>query len=606
MMMEAGWTEKLPLIAFCGGEALNKNLAHQLLQRCKSLWNMYGPTETTICALAKQLQPNDELITIGKPISNTNVYILDENLVPVKPGEEGELYISGLGVTNGYINRPDLNKIKFLKDPFAANADQTMYKTGDLVKVLANEELQFIGRIDTQIKIRGYRIETEEIDHQLKAQPEIKDALVAVHYDSAANARLIAYVTLMENVEKVSFSKIRNQIKAELTKVLPIYMVPIDYLLLESMPLLPSGKIDRKALPRPVIQIAKAEYRAPLTANEQLLSQIWSACIGVKKIGLDDNFFDLGGNSLMALKTKIAVEQQLGKRLSPSILFKYPTIRKLVEHLINDETDDYRALVPIQPEGNKIPLYIVHGIGLNVLGYKDMVTHLSIDQPVYGLQAFAAEEFDVYSNIETIANFYNSEILKHNPEGPYAIGGYSIGGIIAFEMVKQLQAKGKVVKLLAIFDTNIQIPTHQFKLWPKVLAKSIRQYKKLNFRLKSIYDSPIKNFHFLLKKYYNNVRWLFNNKMDFVGYPKYMLNIIDKIMKAFFKYTLTPESVTIDVFKAQNLFFMDDAKYLGWKEYALNGVNVHLVSGNHKEMFEATHVGILAKKLQARLDEINA
>lgn len=605
MMIEAGWKEKLPIVAFCGGEALTKQLAEQLLTRCKALWNMYGPTETTICALAKQLNSDDEIISIGKPITNTEIYILDESLNAVDKGTEGELYIGGLGVANGYINRPDLTAEKFIPNPFLKPA-QLMYATGDLVKQLPNGDLQFIGRKDTQVKIRGYRIETEEIDFQLKAQPLVKDALVMVHQDKVENARLVAYYTLKDPQNQLPATDIEALLKENLGKLLPAYMVPVDYVILPHMPLLPSGKIDRKSLPKPVIKNNTSNYVAPSTPNEEIVAKIWMNNIGINKIGINDDFFELGGTSLIALKTKIQIEKKLAKRLSPSILFKYPTIKQLVNAIENNAAEEFKSLIPIQPNGDKVPLYMVHGIGLNVLGYRSMVAQLKADQPVYGLQAFDDEnEKTIYNSIESIAEFYNSEVLKHNPTGPYAIGGYSIGGIIAFEMVKQLKAKGKNVELLAMFDTNVQIPTHQFQFGKKLAVKSLRQLQKLKFRLKSIKKAPTKNINYLIQSNIDGLRKLINKQTDFPNYPKYMLVLMKEIMNAFYRYKLEPIPIKIDVFKADNLYFIDDPKFLGWNDYALEGVNVYDVPGNHAEIFKAPHDKELALKLQNRLDEIN-
>ncbi|MBO9619957.1 MAG: amino acid adenylation domain-containing protein, partial [Niabella sp.] len=461
MMLESGWDTSLPITAFCGGEAMTNELAGKLLDRCNEVWNMYGPTEATICTTVKRITDKNQLITIGQPIENSRVYILDENLTAVTQGSEGELYIGGAGVTKGYINRPELTAEKFIDDKFSVITGEKMYKTGDLGRVLKNGEIQFLGRKDNQIKLRGNRIEKEEIEYQLKLQKNIKDAIVTVYEDSVKNARLVAYLTLKEQVSPDGIAELISNCKGALKKVLPEHMVPSNYEIISAIPLLPSGKINLKALPRPNIQEAVAEYKAPETELEKILVEIWTNHIGINNIGIHDNFFDLGGTSLIAVKTKIQIEKLTNRRLSPSVLFKYPTIQQLAAAVNNFTEEPYKSLVPIQPKGVKMPLYIVHGIGLNVLKFRSLALDLGADQPVYGLQGIT-DGSESQDTIEEIASFYIEEILRQNPTGPYIIGGYSIGGVIAYEMVKQLKKAGKDVRGLIIFDTALQIPTHQY------------------------------------------------------------------------------------------------------------------------------------------------
>lgn len=606
MMLEAGWEEVLPIKAFCGGEALTKKLADQLLVRCSELWNMYGPTETTICSIVKKLAISDEVITIGKPIAQTKVYILDENLQEVNPGEAGEMFISGIGVSGGYINRPELTAEKFIDDIYSDIPGQKMYRTGDLAQIYKNGDIQFLGRIDHQVKIRGYRIETEEIEHQLKEQEDISDALVMVYKDKVENARLVAYIIPKNRVGFMSADEWTEVLKNSLKKVLPEYMVPLDYLLIDTMPLLPSGKVDRKALPVPEITNHAITYVAPVTELEKIITAIWTETIGIEKIGINDDFFGLGGTSLIALKTKIQIEKATNKRLRPSILFKYPTIKKLAALIAGSTIENFKSLVPIKPEGSKVPLYIVHGIGLNVLNFRELSTNLDKEQPVYGLQAVDADDPEnPLGSIEEIAAFYNQEIIKHNPRGPYVIAGYSIGGVIAYEMVKQLKKQGREVKLLIMFDTAIQIPSHQYKLLKKIYIKTRRQFHKLKFRTLSFYKQPKENLDYLIEFYTKLWGKVVYNRIDFYDLPEYMEKTIVKIMKAFDRYKVEPSDVRIDLFVAQKIYFLDDPKTLGWKKYAKHGLTIYPVTGGHDDMFDSSHNQEIAFALQKRLDEIN-
>lgn len=606
MMLEAGWDEVLPIKAFCGGEALTKKLANQLLDRCEELWNMYGPTETTICCIVKKLSKDEEIITIGKPIANTQIYILDDQFNEVVPGRAGEMYISGAGVSAGYINRPELTAEKFIDDRFSAIPGQKMYRTGDLAKLLKNGDIQFLGRIDHQVKIRGYRIETEEIEFQLKEHKDIAAALVIVHRDSVDNLRLVAYLTLKNPLAVISVSDWKNAVKNRLKKCLPEYMVPVDYLILEKMPLLPSGKIDRNALPNPEIKNNASVYAAPTTELEKIITDIWIDNIGIKEIGINDNFFDLGGTSLIAVKTKIQIEKVTNKRLRPSILFKFPTIRQLAAGISDTSTEHFKSLVPIKPDGSKIPLYIVHGIGLNVLNFRGLALNVDDEQPIYGLQAVDADDpIDPLFTIEEIAAFYNNEIISHNPNGPYAIAGYSIGGVIAYEMVKQLKNQGKEVKLLVMFDSSIQIPTYQFKLFKKLYIKGLRQFFKLRFRILSFSKQPKKNIQYLTQVYKQHFRKIVFNSIDTYGLPDYMTKTIMKITNAFYRYKIEPFDIKIDLFITEKVYYLDDPKFLGWKKFAKKGITVYNVSSAHNDMFESRYIKEIADLLQERLNEIN-
>ena len=608
MMLEYGWEKHLPIKAFCGGEAMSRELAGKLIARCNEVWNMYGPTETTIYSVIKKVTDNTQPITIGKPIDNTQVYILDENLNEVPYGAEGELYIGGTGVARGYVNRDQLTASKFIADKFSGVEGARIYRTGDLGKWLDNGEILCLGRIDHQIKIRGYRIETEEIITQLKQQAKIKDAYVIVYEDAVQNQRLVAYLAPKTIITNNDIKNFKNRLK----EVLPDYMVPTDYVVIPFIPVMTNGKIDRNALPSPELGKNVAEYVAPVTELEKSITDIWMANIGIKHIGTNDDFFNLGGNSLLAAKTMMQIEKITGTRIPLATIFKNPTIKQLAAVINNPNQSPYKSLVEIKPGGSKLPLYIVHGIGLNVLNFRSMVMKLDADQPVYGLQSLGlTDKSQPAEDMRVIAAAYNDEILMHNPDGPYLIAGYSFGGYIAYEMVRQLKEKGKEVALLILFDTNLQEPTHQYNLPKKVLKKSLRQIYKLLFRIRSIARHPKENAEYLKTYYSRKFSGLiritdFLDEQDPENLPEFMQVIANKLRIAFDKYKIVPVDVKIDLFKANDRFyFVDDPKYLGWKDYALQGVNVHVVPGDHKDMFTPPHDIALANALQKRLNEVN-
>jgi len=613
LMLEYGWEEYLPIKAFCGGEALSKDLAAKLLSRCKQLWNLYGPTETTIYSTRKQIKSAEETITIGTPIENTEIYILDEQLNQVADGNVGELFISGAGVADGYQNKPALTAEKFLDDKFSSKPEQKMYRTGDLGRITKNNEIECLGRIDHQIKIRGFRIEPQEIEHQLKRLENIKVAVVVAFNDSVDNLRLIAYLVIKTDIKEDDLTFWRHAWKTQLKNVLPEYMVPSDFIIIPAIPVMINGKIDKKALPSPASNNLSPKYVAPTSEMEIQMTEIWELNLRIKGIGVYDSFFDLGGNSLIAVKIMTRLEQLIGKRLALSLLISHPTIKQLCS-VLKDGTPppEFKSLIPVKSYGSKVPLYIVHGIGLNVLNFRNMIFNLDKEQPVYSIQAVGLNDKDEPLNsIEEIAAFYNSEIIANNPGGPYAIAGYSFGGFIAYEMVKQLKDQGRDVRLLIMFDTNLPLPTHQYSLKKKISVKLWRLFPKFKFRVGSIMAYPKQNVSYLKLHYERKTKKMLKQlgvlkNYDEENMPEHMLKVVRKLKIAFDNYVFKPLDIKIDLFIAQQrIYYLDDPKYLGWQAYALDGINLYSVASNHNEIFDHPYDKILADMLQRRLNQIN-
>ncbi len=323
LLLQSGWEGNPGLKILCGGEAWPPELAEQLLPRCKTLWNMYGPTETTIWSAVQEVRGDGVLI--GHPIANTQFYVVDSHLQAVPVGVPGELLIGGDGLARGYLNRPELTAEKFIANRFSTDGNSRLYRTGDLVRYRPDGELEFLGRIDHQVKIRGFRIELGEIETALKRHAGIQQAVVVVREDTPNDKRLVAYIVASSDPAPGS-SELRSVLKQQL----PEYMVPNDYVVLTELPLTPNGKIDRKALPAP--EGTRSEYCgyvAPRDAFEQYLCEAWAAVLGVDKVGIRDNFFDLGGHSLLALKITSALRNELGIDLRITALFDYPSIEDL-------------------------------------------------------------------------------------------------------------------------------------------------------------------------------------------------------------------------------------------------------------------------------------
>ncbi len=607
MLLDSGWNNPLPLKALCGGEALPLNLAQELTLKCDSLWNMYGPTETTIWSSVKLIDKNEQVITIGKPIANTLIYILNEQGQLVPPGSIGEITIGGDGVALGYLNRPELNSEKFIQNPFNSNPHSKLYKTGDLGKLLPTGEIQCLGRADQQVKIRGHRIELGEIEQALSLLDDIHTAVVLADSDT-----LTAYVIPNKNLNKdVAITKI-NEWKDALKTELPPHLVPNTFHLLDSLPTTLNGKIDRKAL----LEIKQSTsgptliYTGPRTKAEEIVSEIWQVCLGLEKVDIFSNFFELGGHSLIAVKAMRLLEEKTGKHLPLSALFEYSTVEKLAELLeMDSESISWDSLVAIKSKGTKTPLYIIHGAGLNVLKFIDLSKHLDDDQPVFGIQGTGLNQNnEPYNSIEEIAEHYISSITKKNPNGPYALAGYSFGGIIAFEMAKQLINQGKKVSVLAMLDSYVYPHYYYKSTLRKKIESSIYQINWRLFDLKLI----IKNRNYLKDRingkkerlfqfYFNRIR-----KNNNINNPEYIPDNFKVTEMVRNKYQLIPLPLEIDLFRAKSqAHYMHDTMYLGWKNIALKGINIHEIHGNHAEIFSPPFDKEAALILQEVLDERN-
>jgi len=309
-------------------------LAGQLLARCASLWNMYGPTETTIWSTIYEVHTAEGIMPIGRPIANTQVYVLDEAQQPVPIGVAGELYIGGDGVAHGYLNRSELTAQKFVPDPFAPGADARMYRTGDLVRYRPDGNLEFLGRIDFQVKVRGFRIELGEIEAVLEQHPGIRQAVVLAREDTPGDMRLVGYLGLNPQRspdQALPLSELRSYLKEKL----PDYMVPAVFVTVDAFPLTPNGKVDRKALPAPKVAAAapRANHVAPRSEVERKIAAIWQAVLGVEAVGVTDSFFDLGGHSLLIVQVHNQLRRSFDTNITIAQMFQYPTVEALAAYV---------------------------------------------------------------------------------------------------------------------------------------------------------------------------------------------------------------------------------------------------------------------------------
>ncbi|TRX22986.1 non-ribosomal peptide synthetase [Flavobacterium franklandianum] len=601
ILIDSGWKEPLNIKALIGGEPVPIPLAKELLSRCNELWNIYGPTETTVCSFLTQITINDNPITIGTPIANTNVYLLDANRKPVNEGQVGEIVIAGDGVSLGYLNRPDLNNERFLTNTFNRELGGKMYLSGDLGKLLPNGHVQCLGRIDHQVKVRGYRIELGEIEEALLSIDGIKSAIVIAETDI-----LIAFIEADYEItnEQDQIRLWRNELAAQL----PTFMVPHDFNILEKLPTTLSGKIDRKALlnykSNKIVQ-----YTEPRTETEKIVETIWKESLKREKIDIFSNFFEIGGHSLIAVRVMNKIEQQTGKKLPLSALFEHSTIEQLAKLLNTDREIYSEHLVPIKPQGTKPPLFIIHGAGLNVLNFIHIVSHFDDDQPVYGIQGIGPNGYDNwFESIEDMAACYIESIIKINPKGPYALAGFSFGGVVAFEMARQLKEQGKTVSIVALLDTYADLSYYYTASWQKKLMRIYdNNSKRLSYLIEMLTSwkafkirTQAKKEH-ILKMYFGQKDIL--SEQEALALEEFTVasSMVNKIVD---RYQLKPQNCGVDLFRAKDdKEYKLDPIFLGWKKAALKGVNIHDIPGDHLAIVDPPNDEILARMLQDILDE---
>ncbi|MEH2191209.1 MAG: condensation domain-containing protein [Nostoc sp.] len=572
------------------------------------LINSYGVSEATVDSLyfeSTQVNlPIDGLVPIGRPFANISIYILNSHLQPVPIGVPGELYIGGAGLARGYINRPDLTKEKFILNPFSDEPGTRLYKTGDLARYLSDGNIELLGRIDNQVKIRGFRIELGEIEAVLLQHPDVWKTVVIVQEDNPDNKRLVAYV-----VPQLGKTPAVNDLRRFLKEKLPDYMVPPMFMMLEQLPLTPNGKIDRRALPVPETTISNLQQDAiaPRDTLEFQLTQIWESILNIHPIAVTDSFFDLGGHSLLAVRLMGQIQKHFGRNLPLSVLFQGATIEHLAS-IIRQQANSQplSPLVAIQPRGSQQPLFFVHPVGGNVLCYYQLAHHLGIDQPFYGLQSLGLYgESQPYTRIEDMATHYIEALRVVQPQGTYLLGGWSMGGIVAFEMATQLQKQGDRVALLALIDS----PAPIFRNKPidfdedsdaKILANLASDMAHSAGKKPSIfYDDlqqlePDEQLNYFLEQ--AKIANLLPPDVS-IQQLRGLLQVFKSNIQAMLKYTPQVYSDQIILFRARDSVEENNLT-LGWDELSSEPVEIITVPGDHYTMLSLSHIQTLKERLK--------
>jgi thioesterase domain-containing protein/acyl carrier protein len=441
-------------------------------------------------------------------------------------------------------------------------------------------------------------VELGEIESILNSSPAVCDAVVLAKEGLDGNKRLVAYI--------VPNGKFDNgAITAFLKTKLPEYMVPAIWVQLEKLPLTSNGKIDRNLLPAPQ-ETAKVRkiLSEPVTETEKMLMSIWKECMGISECGIDDNFFALGGHSLMAVQILSKLEKKIGGKMQLAVLFKYPDIKSLAAFIDNEKKEIvYKSLVAIKPSGSKPPLYIIHGEGLNVLNFSSLADYMDEERPIFGLQAWGLNGIDApLETIRQIASNYLGEILQHNPNGPYLIAGYSFGGYVAVEIEKQMEAMGKAVDMLIMFDTDAE--KTEYKDWYHLFPRKVKRnfFIFISF-LKASLRQPVVTFK---KQFTNHPAHILSDyffKKDSKEFYQLIKKIKDKHLIAFRNYSMEPFNNQVYLFKAKIcVHYVHDGVFLGWKRFAKEGVELFEVPGDHLSMLLPPNVEQFASMLENTLD----
>ncbi|HYW73053.1 MAG TPA: amino acid adenylation domain-containing protein, partial [Pyrinomonadaceae bacterium] len=584
-----------------GGEPLHLESLTDWRQHAPAtrLINEYGPTETVVGCCVYEVAADDAAagpVLIGRPIANTQIYLLDQHLGPVPIGVPGELYIGGDGVGRGYWRRPDFTAERFVPDPFSAQEGARLYRSGDFARFKSDGQIEFLGRRDHQVKLRGFRIELGEVESVLREHDSVREAAVIVQ-GSGTETRLAAFV--VSRGPTLTAGELRLYLKAKL----PDYMVPSVLVWLDELPLTPNGKLDRRALEaaQPGLRLEEV-FVAPRDVLEFQLARIWEEVLDVRPIGMKDNFFELGGHSLLAVRLMTQIASATGRTLPLSGLIEGATIESLAK-LIRQQGEPLTPspLVAIRREGDGPALFCVHPAGGNVLCYAALAQHLGPGRPFYGLQARGLEDGEEpFTSVEAAAAHYVEAIRTIQPEGPYLIGGWSTGGLIAFEMVRLLQEQRQQIALLALFDSRLTYEKQVAEDDATLLINSA-----LHMGLPPEHVSALREGIQNLKA---------DEQLNFAtdhirrlnllppgieaAQTRALIRVFKANLQAARSYVPRAGNARVTLFQASDPHFGSPANLAAdWRSVARDGVEVREIPGDHFAIMRDPHVKVLAEQL---------
>jgi amino acid adenylation domain-containing protein/non-ribosomal peptide synthase protein (TIGR01720 family) len=556
------------------------------------LTNQYGPTETHVVSayrlpIDSRTWPSSS--PIGTPIDNIELYVLDAKYQPVPIGIPGSLYVSGVGLARDYIG--DLTTPeRFITLSF--NTESTRcYQTGDKVRLRTDGLLEYLGRMDQQLKIRGHRVEPGEIEAEILKQPGIRQCVVTAVHDPTNTLQLVCYL-----VSKFERQQNTSVLQKALAVILPHYMIPNQFVWLKALPLTTNGKVDKQVLPKPNWELIHRDT-ANTTTNkyDNHLLQIWTEILGLKHCHIDDNFMELGGHSLMALKMILKIEKEFHVQLTVNDLYLAPTVGKLSakiqqlkakQSLTQASTIRYGnaqlpfPIVPLQLTGDKMPLFLIHPVGGTLFWFMDLVRYLGTKRPFYGIQDPAIMNHDlVFNTLEEMAAFYLHCLRQVQPQGPYLIAGASFGATVAFDIAKQLKENNEEAAFVGLLDG--------WAFYPKALQNKTKFEQIMRHQCQELY------MRFQVNQLENYDDWL---------------NIHWHRNELLWQYPLTPVDTKLTLFKAQKLIpklAWADHPYNYWNDYSTQPLRVCSIPGDHETMFKEPNIQSLANSINVCLQELD-
>ncbi|MCP4700193.1 MAG: amino acid adenylation domain-containing protein [Gammaproteobacteria bacterium] len=585
----------------CSGEALGPELVKQFFARFADLktelHNLYGPTEAAIDVSYWPCRIEEEPFTtvpIGKPVANTQLYVLDANLQIMPVGVPGELHIGGIQVGRGYLNRPELTAEKFIEAELFGKTER-VYKTGDLARWLPDGNIEYLGRMDFQVKLRGFRIELGEIESAILQVPGIRETAVIVRETGSEHKQLIAYVAAAEKQDETDTAL---KLKEHLQQKLPDYMVPAIFMFIEALPLTANGKFDSKALPEPAVR--KASYVCARDATELGLARIWEKLFDIA-VGVQDDFFDIGGDSLLAMRLIFHIREEFGRTLPLHTLFQSRTIEQLASTLRKDAAPSaWSPMVCLQPKGEKSPLFFAHASGGSAFNYVEIAALMGTERPFYAMHPRGSEPGDSFhDSIEEMAADYVSAMRKIQPKGPYLLAGWSFGGTVIFEMAHLLEQAGETAPLLVMIDTPELGVDFRKDDDVAFLMDRVPYYHGVNVDELESQDSSEAQVAYILKEikmagmfrpdidqeYAQNWFNIYKHHNMLVGPYKPTYTVNSKII--FFKPS---EKIPFDVQMGEPI--------PTYERLAQHGIEVHDAQGNHFNMISPANTPLLIEKMK--------
>ena len=584
------------------------------------LHNHYGPTEAhVVSSYVLEGDPNNwpVLPPIGKPIANTKIFFLDPFLQPTSIGKPGEIYLAGDCLAQGYLNQPELTAERFIVRSIDG-ADVRLYRTGDMGRYLKDGNILYLGRTDQQVKIRGFRVEPGEIEKVLSEISSLRQAAVIPRKLATGETRLEAYIIPDEDAQ-ISVESLREVMRSQL----PDFMLPAAIHVRDSFPLTPSGKIDRRALemstPDLLVSEIKGNHTPPRDDLDRQLCQIWEEILETGQIGILDNFFELGGHSLLAVRLFTEIEKELSVHIPVASLFQAPTISQQADLIREKQVPSgISPIITIQGNGTKPPFFCIHNFGGFVINYEPLSQALGTDQPFYGLQAYGLEGInEPHTTILEMAHYYYQAIRQKQPAGPYYLGGYCFGGVVAYDVASLLSRQGEKVGLLALIDAYA--PSHAQKIksgsWGRFVAGCknlpywLRDFSQLNADEKRVVvNRRVKRLRIALQNRLGKpaditVRELVGDHANVTSAPDHLQHLMELHMLALMKYSPPTYDGKVTLFRIQRLpLFTHYEPDLGWSQCAAGGVELHIIPGAHHNALMPPFVQGLADELRLSLE----